>query len=179
MKILIVYYSKTGNNAYLAKLIAKNNAYDIERIKPRVSAFPLLLLSSALKKGFGNKPMQSRFTDYDKVILCGPIWMGTVVAPLRAFLLKYGNEIRQLHFITCCGGSDEQKEDKFGYATVFAKLAAITGNNLVSTAALPITLVIAPEANRDEAALKTRLTDDNFTGEIAARLDGFLKRVMK
>ena len=67
IKKIVYYYSKTGNNKYIANKIAKELNCEIEEIQPRIN-LKLINLS-------GIKPLKSNPEDYDLVILCGPIWM--------------------------------------------------------------------------------------------------------
>jgi flavodoxin len=178
MKTLVVYYSKTGNNAYLAKKIAGILKSDSEEIKPRLDLFPFLILFSLFKTGMGIKAFTHKVPDYDRIILCGPIWMGTVISPLRDFIRRYGGTIKKLYFATCCGGSDAQKEDRFGYAPVFRSIKEMLGEKCVHCEAFPISMVIPEGTTSDgDATMKTRLSDQNFVGDIQKRLDGFIEKV--
>ena len=76
-------------------------------------------------KNGSNRYLAGKIADYDRVILCGPIWMGRLIPPLRTFLLKYKHIIRQLYFVTCCGSSDAKKDEKFGHALVFREVENI------------------------------------------------------
>lgn len=102
-KTIVVYYSKKGNNRFLAKKVAQKLQCDTEELKPRLNAqLPLLMGIS-----FGNKKIQKNISDYDRVILCGPIWMGKFIAPLKNFVKTHKEKINKLVFITCCGSSYE------------------------------------------------------------------------
>lgn len=176
MKTLVVYYSNTGSNTYLAEKIAHALEADLEIIRPRFGMFFFVLLFSALKISFGIKKIRHDVHSYDRVILCGPVLIGQLVSPLRDFINRYGEKIQKLYFVTCCGCSDAQKDDQFGYAKIFALLKNLLGEKLVSCEAFPITLVLPTEnPTADDAIMKTRLSDKNFTGEILKRFNTFIK----
>ncbi len=177
-RVLVVYYSKTGSNRFLAEKVSEAVDGDIEQITPRQSAFPLVVLSSLIGFGAGNRALSKDPEDYDAVVIVGPIWMGHLPSPLRDVLRKYGRSIKQLYCATCCGGSDQQKDGKFGYEGVFSKVRGMMGDRVANCTAFPITLVV-PEDQRgnDQAMMKTRLTEENFTGEIKERFDGFVEKV--
>jgi menaquinone-dependent protoporphyrinogen IX oxidase len=40
--------------------------------------------------------MKYNISEYETVILCGPIWLGRLIPPLRNFLLRYGDCIQKL-----------------------------------------------------------------------------------
>lgn len=178
MKTLVVYYSRTGSNTYLAEKIAHTLRGDIEAITPRLNLFPMLLLFSWLNISLGVKALTHRVDDYDAVIVCGPVWMGQCISPLRDVIKKHGTRIKHLYFATCCGSSDSTKDDKFGYAKVFLQVKRLAGDMCVHCEAFPIGLVL-PEDKQDDsdAVMKTRLSDHNFTGHIQRRLENFIQKV--
>lgn len=178
METIIVYYSHTGNNRYMAYRAAAELNCKAAEIKPRAGIFPFLLLSSATKLSWGIKNIDEDFSQYDSVILCGPIWMGQIISPLYDFLKKYKKQIKKLHLITCCGSKDSTKEDKFGYNHVFKKLEALMNEKTGTMEAFPIELIL-PEKDKkdDQAMMNARLNDSTFKGEIEKRLLDFTEKL--
>ena len=119
-----------------------------------------------------------RIFPFDKIILVGPVWTGRLIAPLRTFLERYRKQINELYFLTCCGSKDKDKDGKWGYAQVFDRIQEIIGDKCRHCAALPITLVVPEEKQEDdEYIMNTRLSDDNFIGEIHKRYNDFIERL--
>jgi flavodoxin len=177
-KTIVVYYSNTGSNKYLAEKIAQRLECDIEAIRPRPNLFPILMLLSVLKTSWGIKSLKYNLDEYDRIILCGPIWMGKLISPLRGFINKYHKRIKSLYYISCCGSGDAVKNDKFGHATVFKLVKDLLGDRCVDCRAFPIGLVLPEDKQKDsDAIMKTRLSDDNFTGDIQKRFDHFIQKV--
>ena len=178
MTTLVVYYSNTGSNRYLAEKFAQALQCDIEAIRPRANAFPLLMLFSFVKTSLGIGNLKHRVGDYDCVVLVGPIWAGQFVSPLRDFVKKYRTSVKKLYFATCCGSNDAKKNDTFGYATVFPKIRQLLGDKCVHCEAFPIALALPDDKQEDgDAVMKTRLSDDNFKGRIAERAEAFVETV--
>lgn len=174
MKTLVAYYSKNGNNDYLAHRLAKDIQGDIELIKPRINLFFFFLMDI----GFGVKKFKSDVSSYEKVVLLGPIWVGRFVRPLKDFLSRYLSKINKLYFVTCCGSSYEKKRDKFGHELVFDVVKEKAGDKMIGATALPIMLVIPEDKKEDsEYVMKTRLSDDNFTGEIKENYDKLIAQL--
>ena len=174
MKTIVIYYSNKGSNKYLAEKIATNLGCEIEEIKPRLNVFLLFLMSINM----GIRPLKNNIQDYERVILCGPIWMGKLIPPLRSFINKYKNEIGKLIFVSCCGSPFSKKDDKFGHGLVFKEVEKILGSKCVFCQAFPIELVLPNDKKEDpDATMKTRLNDNNFKGEIQELYKGFMKRV--
>ena len=174
----MLYYSRTGSNAYLAEKIAQTLRGDLEAITPRLNLFPVLLLFSWLNRSLGIKTLTHCVDEYDAVIVCGPVWMGQCISPLRDVIKKYGTRIKQLYFTTCCGSRDAIKDEKFGYAGVFQQVRQLTGDRCVHCEAFPIGLVLPADKQDDsDAVMKARLSDQNFTGHIQSRLEHFMQKV--
>jgi len=173
-KIIVVYYSKNGSNKYLAEKISKSLSCNIEKIKPRLNIFLLFLMNINL----GIKPLKNSIKEYDEVILCGPIWVGKLIPPLRSFLSKYFGSINKLVFVTCCGSSDAKKDEKFGHGFVFKEVENILKDKCHFCKAFPIDLVLPDDKKEDgELIMKTRLSDSNFKGTIQERLDDVIRRI--
>jgi hypothetical protein len=123
----------------------------------------------------GNKRMQANLSEYDLIILCGPIWMGKFITPLKSFVKKNLSAVNELIFATCCGSSYKLKDEKFGHGLVFKEIEEILHKKCLHCEAFPITLVI-PEDKREDTntVMNTRLTAENFKGEILHNFNAFI-----
>jgi len=53
--------------------------------------------------------LNNKLGDYDTLIIGTPIWAGSMCPPLRAFIEKYKNEVRNVVFFsTSCSGNAEK-----------------------------------------------------------------------
>ena len=174
MKTIVVYYSNKGSNRYLAENISRKLSCELEEIKPRLNVFLLLLMNMHL----GIKPIQTNIKEYDKVILCGPIWMGRVIPPLRSFIKKYFASIHKLVFVTCCGSTYKKRDEKFGHGLVFKEIENLLSGKCILCQAFPIDLVLPDDKKEDtDAFMKTHLNDENFDGKIRERFEDFINKV--
>ncbi len=174
MRTIVYYYSHKGSNRYLANKIANDLKCQIEEIKPRLNSHLLMLMGLNL----GNTKLKTKVEDYDKVILCGPIWMGKLIVPLKNFLNKHINKISKMVFVSCCGSTFEQKDDKFGHNLVFNEVKKLSGEKCIHCEAFPIVLVLPDEHKKDtDAFMKTHLNDQNFKGEIVGVYDYFIQKL--
>ena len=174
MKTIVYFYSHKGSNKYLAHRIAKDLNCDIEEIKPRLNAHLLMLM----KINFGNRKLKTSVENYDRVILCGPIWMGQLVVPLNNFITKQISNIKELIFVTCCGSTFEKKDEKFGHNLVFNEVKRLSGEKCTHCEAFPINLVLTEEQKGDsEAFMKTHLNDDNFKDDMKTAYDSFIYKI--
>jgi flavodoxin len=174
MKTIVYYYSHKGSNRFLAHRIANDLKCEIEEIKPRLNAHLLMLMGLNL----GNRKLKTRVEDYERVILCGPIWMGKLIVPLKNFINKYSKKIEKVVFVTCCGSTFKDKDNKFGHNLVFNQVKGLLAHKCLHCEAFPIDLVVPPELKEDTAAfMKVHLNNDNFKGEIVTIYESFISKI--
>ncbi len=174
MKTIVYYYSNKGSNRYLANKIASDLKCEIEEIKPRLNSHLLMLTGL----NFGNRKLKTKVEDYDRVILCGPIWMGKLIVPLKNFVNKHLSEIKMLIFVTCCGSSFKDKDDKFGHNLVFKEVKSILKDKCLHCEAFPVGLVLPEDQKEDsDAFMKVHLNDENFKGEIVEIYKAFMQKI--
>jgi menaquinone-dependent protoporphyrinogen IX oxidase len=174
MKTIVYYYSNKGSNRYLASKIAGDLKCEMEKIKPRLNSHLLMLTGL----NFGNRNLKIKVEDYDRVILCGPIWMGKLIVPLKNFIKKHLSEINNLIFVTCCGSSFKDKDDKFGHNLVFKEVKSILKDKCLHCEAFPIGLVLPEDQKEDtDAFMKVHLNDENFKGEIVEIYNAFIRKI--
>lgn len=104
MKPLLVYYSFTGNNKLLIKSLQNILHSDIHEITTITKRTKFTIF---LDMFFHRNPKINTFTkniaDYDLVIFVAPIWMETLASPLKSFLTKVGQQVKDYAFITLSG----------------------------------------------------------------------------
>jgi len=180
MKTLVAYYSHGGNNKYLATKIAQDCQGDLLEINPRLNGFFFILISSLLKISFGIRKSNIDIRMYDKVVLCGPVFMGQLVSPLLDFLNKNRNGIKKLYFITCCGGGESTKDTKFGYNSVLNKVKFLMADAYAFGAALSIDLLVSDDLkDNSEQIMKIKLNDSTFHGKIVDEYNLLLPVIKK
>jgi len=171
---IVIYYSNNGSNAYLANRISKELECPIEELKPMPRNY-LILLTGLI---FKNKKLKHDLSQYERIILVGPVWMGKFIAPLRLFVKKNIKIIKELVFVTCCGSTYDKKDEKFGHGLVFKKLKEELPDKCNHCEAFPITLVLPEDQwEQGEIVMKTRLNDQNFNGEILERFNILIRKM--
>lgn len=171
-KVLVVYYSKKGSTKFLANRIAELIGADLEELKPRLDN----MLFVALGIEGGLKRLKHQPSDYDKVVLCGPVWMGMVLSPMKRFIKKYREGISSLYYLISCASDETSRDDKFGYGTVAKKVEEICGASLKAWDYYSVLDVLSVEERKnDQLVMNTRLNVNNFKGKVAEKLDTFIK----
>jgi flavodoxin len=148
-KILVVYYSRTGNTAQVGQAIAKTTGADVEVLKdtvPRAGAMGFLRsLRDAFKQGTTTiQPLGVDPSKYELVIIGTPDWGQSVSAPARAFLTAHHNKLTSVAFFLTNGTQDHDK--------VFAEMGALVGRKPVAVVGIP---EVEVKAGRFEGPVST------------------------
>lgn len=104
--ILCVYYSRTGHTEKLMQGMARELDCEIVKLEDGVNRRGLSgWLVSGLHAVSRKVPPVSRpetkkkLKEYDLVILATPVWAGRCSAPVRSFLMQFGDELKQVAYI--------------------------------------------------------------------------------
>lgn len=109
MKTVIISYSATGNNYKIAEYISKKLKIDHIDVTEPIKKFTFsIMLKHLFNKMPKVKPEPNVIDKYDYVILCAPVWMGKVAAPMRAYFSYLNKNPHKYAFISVSGGSREQ-----------------------------------------------------------------------
>lgn len=94
-KVLVTYFTRTGNTEEIAKLIQEKTGGDIfqvETVNPYPSQYRATTeqAKKELEEGYlpPIKAKVENIQDYDVIFVGHPIWWGTVPAPMRTFLTE-------------------------------------------------------------------------------------------
>lgn len=139
MTSAIIYFSKTGTTATIAKRIAEELDIPAEGIV-RIRSGGVLgifreIAQSLSGKQPGIRPLSLDVCAYDRIIIGTPVWAGHVSSPVISFLAQYGGGIRSTAaFIT---HGDNQNT----YPSVFEQLQTMLGKTLDATYSVPSRVV--------------------------------------
>lgn len=133
MKILIVYYSRTGTTKKIALAVAKRICAEVEEIEDTINRNGIkgYLISGrdAMQKNITIlKPSFKNPAEFDLVIIGTPIWAWRISAPVRAYITEKKNSFKKIAIFCTMGGSGDVK--------VFSEIAGIIGLKPVATLAL-------------------------------------------
>lgn len=120
VKILVAFYSRTGNTRKVAEDIARafseksGDQVDLEEMKETkdrsgLSGYALAGRDAALKKPAILKPLKYHSTDYDLVLIGGPVWAWTICPAVRTYCANEGVNASRLGFFCTMGGSGERR----------------------------------------------------------------------
>ena len=106
MKVIVISYSFTGNNEALANSIAAEfSAEHIKITEPKPRTMGSIILDMLFNRTPLVNPIVDKVEDYDLVFFVGPVWMGQVAAPFRAYFKHLKDRLGQYAFISISGGA--------------------------------------------------------------------------
>jgi menaquinone-dependent protoporphyrinogen IX oxidase len=177
MQNIVYYYSNTGNNQFIAKKIAQKLDCKCEEIKPIPNSFFLLLIMTSLGIGSGIKSLKTDPTKYQKVVVCSPIWLGSLVAPIKGFLKKYHKGVSNFVYLTVCGSNKEDNNSKFGHKSAHQKANKVAKGKISHSQALSLKLIEnETDIPEEEAMMGIRLSEKLFTDKFKKSFDKFIKQ---
>jgi len=118
---LVVYYSQSHHSQKLANAIATKlnvNTYEIEVDRYHL---PVLgYLRAGLNSITGKLPSLTNpvpdFQDYQRIVICGPVWTSYPATPIRAFLRQYGPTLPAEVALFLTSGGHSPPEEAFEMA---------------------------------------------------------------
>lgn len=109
-RILVAYYSWTGNTAKLARAVADALDADVEEVKEtKRRRMPLGAFRGVFevltKRRPAVAPPEKNAADYDLVVLGFPVWAATMASPMRSYAVGEGNRANSVAAFCTLGGS--------------------------------------------------------------------------
>jgi len=129
-RILVAYYSRSGNTGMVANALTESLRADEETIQESNeregwTGFLRSAMDVIRKRTVPILPGHFRPDDYDLVVVGTPVWVGHVAAPVRTFLTESGPACKSLAFFCTMGGSNPSH--------AFADMEKIAGSKPLAT----------------------------------------------
>jgi flavodoxin len=113
-RILVVYFSRTGNTRKVAEAIARSRGAVIDELIDTVDRRGLF---GYLRSGYEAtrqrqtvlKPWNEDPSQYDLVFVGGPVWNASVCAPIRTYLCKNTERLPKVAFFATFGGRGAER----------------------------------------------------------------------
>lgn len=176
-KYLILYYSQTGNSKFFAEKTARELHADIKFIKPIINSVPFLVGLSVLKGGIKTNISTKELAAYDEVIIWGPIWAGTLVAPLRNAIKKCVSASKNIHFAVTCEIREEGKNQRFGYINVLNEAKKVGGMFMQTTEVFSLAILENEEEWSPKLSEKPKITEADFNTLFIPKFYDFINKI--
>ncbi len=111
MKNLIIYYSYTGNNRFLAERLQKQLDCELIALREQKERKTAAILWDLLFRRKSNlKAIKADWQKFDQLIFIAPIWDKGIATPMKTFLMKEKDSFGNYSFFTVCTGRRRQNE---------------------------------------------------------------------
>ncbi len=134
MKILVVYYSRTGHTKTVAEKLAGLLGAETEELfeqgknRAGVLGFMKAGRDALMKRPVELAPRKKDPADFDLVVLGSPVWAFTMCPAIRAYAAVHAATLRKVAFFCTHGGGGSGKSDR--------EVEAILGQPLAASLAL-------------------------------------------
>lgn len=130
MKILIVYYSRSGKTREIAEQLHSKLKGEIEEINDNKNRKGIIgFIASGNEAYLRRMPtidmVKKDPEQYDVVIIGTPIWAGNISPPARSFIKEYKEKMKKVAFFCTSMGSDPEP--------VFMAMEKITAQKPMAT----------------------------------------------
>lgn len=131
MKVLVVYYSRTGHTRRLAERLARElrgSAMPITEPRSRLGflGYQRSLFEAVAGRDATIDPPRRDPRDYDLVLIGTPVWGWSLSSPVRAFARQWGRKLKQVGFFCTMGsGGDRGAFDELRRLIGHAPLAEL------------------------------------------------------
>ncbi len=135
MKVLVTYYSRTGNTRRVARRIARDLDADVEEIEDATDRSGVIgfmrggkdaLFHNTTKMGELEKTPE----EYDLVVVGTPVWAGTMCPAVRSWLQRFSGQLPRSAFFLTTRMSGKEK--------TFTDMAEVGGTAPEQTLALTV-----------------------------------------
>jgi len=131
-KILVVYFSRSGNTESMANLLASKLNADSEKLVEQGTdwegVWGYLKAGKAAwqETATSIEKLKKNPADYDLVVIGTPIWAWNMTPAVRSFLTAYKDDLKKVAFFAT--------EDGSGHEKAFKNMETLTGKAPVATA---------------------------------------------
>ena len=158
-RILVAYYSRSGNTERVARALAAELGADLERIVDRTDRRGFLGYLRAgrdaiRRRGTEIAPPATDPPRYDLLLIGTPVWGRSVTPAVRTYLTRYTDALPDTALFLTYGGSGAER--------VFAQLTALCGR-------LPLAALAIREHELRPGGWESRVRA--FAAEVAALAD--------
>lgn len=169
MRVLVVFFSWSGNNRLLAGVLAARLAAascEVVEAKRR-SGFTI-----ALDLLFHRKPairsIACSVAEQDHVVLVAPVWAVKIAHPMQTFLRQHGARLPAYSFISLCGNASEAQ-----LSQIERQLTALTGKRPLQVLQLPLAECLPENRRKSPGAVTAYRATVGDTAHFESRLADF------
>ncbi len=129
MKILVVFYSRSGNTKKIAESISESLNCDIEEIVDTEKRGGIIGYIKSGYEAFRGKSSKIKdpkndVTQYDLVIIGTPVWAGKMSVPVRTYITQNHAKFGNMAFFSTAGGTN--------FDSTFSDMKEVSGTSPIA-----------------------------------------------
>jgi flavodoxin len=126
MKGLIVFYSRTGKNEAVAKILSEKLNFEFEKIidkKKRLGIFGFIIsgYEALTEKLTEIENLKHDLSNFEHIIIGTPVWAGKITPAVRTFLIKYGKDISFYSIFSVSGFGEKNSKILNDFTKIIGK----------------------------------------------------------
>lgn len=171
MNKLVVYFSNTGNNKYIAEKLGMDLPADVVELDAGKFSMIGIMWAILWKSKSKIEPLEIDWNKYDELYVCGPVWAGMLSSPVRYFLDKYADKIEKVNLFFTCGSDEGGMVRK-----IISEVENLLGRKPNKVSFLALSEFLSEGIDKDpKNVMKMHLDDKNFVGKVKERYVELLK----
>jgi hypothetical protein len=177
-RLLILSWSRTGNNHLLAQVLAEKLGATHEVIRPSGwRTLVSMILDMARDRRPRLHPIRADVAAFDHVLFIAPLWDMNIAHPMKTALAQFGPKLAAYSFITLCGYHRPGQHDH-----VVTELLQLTGRAPSHVLELQVADLFPPEDQnriRKVTARRVRADDLAVWGRQLAEITGWFGQAVE
>lgn len=175
MRILIIYFSFSGNNRRLAEYLAKEIQCDMcPIIEQKRRTMLTIILDMIFKRDSKIEAIELSITNYDHTILVAPIWDSKVANPLKTLLKSEKNSLNNYSFISLCGFDRHGQKESITH-----QLTDLTGHQPKAVCELKVCELFPPECREEINTISHYHVTSKDLSKFEEKIMNFLQLIQK
>jgi flavodoxin len=174
MKVLIIYFSFSGNNRLLAEHLATRLSCDIcPIVEKKRRTGVTILLDMMFRREPKIQPLEYSVSNYDHIILVAPIWDSKLSNPMKALIQREKPALSHYSFISLCG------YERSGQAeSITEELTTLSGRSPRAVCELRICDLFPAEKRNDVPTISRYHATSNDLTHFEPQIAAFLKLIL-
>ena len=173
MKILVIYFSYSGNNRLLTEYLGKRIGGDIcPIVEEKRRTFLTIILDMMFNREPNIKNLEYPISNYDHIILAAPIWDLKLAHPMKSLVRREKADLVNYSFISLCGYKRPGQKE-----SITKSLTDLTGHPPKAVFELNISELFPAEKRNDiKTVSRYRATNDDLN-TYESQINEFLKLI--
>lgn len=173
MRILIIYFSFSGNNRLLAEYLGRRIGCDVCPIVEKKRRTMLtIILDMMFRREPGVESLEYSTSNYEHIILVAPIWDAKVANPMKTLIKMKKSTLSGYSFISLCGYERSGQKE-----SITKELSTLAGHPPKTVVELKISELLPVEKQNEIRAISRYHINSEEMSIFESQINEFLKLI--